>query len=203
MVARAVLVVALVVLAGCPVHMKRNAPGRIDVLAPPAHPEQEVVEKPGDPGEHVVLLTYGGFVAVGGRIGGEHRFANEMGVEVGVQWGDNARSHSKGEPIVPMPEIVIPQRRRGFNIGWALGEADALDSNRLERGPIYVEYAESRFVYGWTAGYGIDPTDGSHGPHVAVNGFGYYAKAGYRTERGFEMMLGLALKLPQSWVWSR
>ncbi len=102
-----------------------------------------------------------------------------------------------------MPPVILPDRRKGINVGWIVYEPGEDDAEAADLGPLYVEYQESERVWGWAVGYGYDPQDDSHGPQVSANGFGYYGKASYRLGRGFDAVIGVVIKLPQSIVWSR
>lgn len=201
---RAAAVLALLVaLAGCPVHMQRNAPGTIDVHAPPSEIAREQVEPPIDPGERVFMVSAGALAGVGVRVGGDGRLAAEGAAEISVSWGELDKSHEKAQPIVPIPIVVLPPKRTGINLGWVFAEPNPDNSDDGELGPIYLEYQVSRLLSGWSAGYSWDPEDDSHGPHVGAFFTGYYVKAGYRIGRGAEAMIGVVLKLPQTFVWSR
>jgi len=195
--------VASALLAGCPAHLERNAPGIVDVMKPPADVSREQVEPPGDPGEKVALLGVGGFGGAGIRLGSDDLFAAEAGVEVSLHWGQLEHSHIKGQPLLPIPPVVLPDKRVGVNVGWIIYEPDPDDTDRSELGPIYVEWLQADRLWSWSAGYSYDPQDESHGPQISMSGFGYYMKASYRFERGADFIIGAVIKLPQTFVWSR
>src|SRR5262249_8364859 len=98
-------------------HYERNAPGHIDVTAPPTSPTEE----PGDPGEHMIVVSPGAFAGGGSGFGGDggSRARASAGVLASIEYGWSPRSHVEDElfGVVPFDSI-------GLAVGWNAYEND-------------------------------------------------------------------------------
>lgn len=197
-------IIALAVCAsGCRIHLEHNAPGNVDVLEPPAEPKVGEVEIPDDPGERFAYISAGPFAAGGVGVTDESGFtsAGEVGAEISLQLGERKKSHRK--PTLFSPLFVLIEPRQGVNLGMVLIEPAADNPDEVELGPVYLEYQRAENLGGWSAGYAVDATDGSHGPMATVFFTGLYLRASYRFGRGPAVMLGVTYKFPVSLIWSR
>lgn len=199
---RAAAAAAVLLLCGCPIHFRHNAPGHIAVHELPRDPAKRKVETPADPGETVMMITAGGFGGGGGRFFQAHESGvtgfGEFGLEAGVHWACEKESHQKPDlfPFLPHP---IPLRTRGVNAGASLVDDG---SGELVLHDVYAEYSERNTFWGWGAGYGVSP-DGTHGPHVQAYLTYAYVRGSWHIDRGGEVTVGMFFKLPQIFTWSR
>lgn len=196
---RLVAVVALA-CAGCTFHMRRNAPGNIDPLVPPADAARPGVEVPGDPGERMVMLTAGGYGGGGGVLapGGDLSGMVEVGPEVGLHFADLAQSHEK--PLLfPVPH-VWPDESWGVNAGLSLLTRDG---EELEPSRLWAEAQRAHRFWGWAVGGGVDLETGDVGPHATAWIASYYARIGFELDGELTATMGMFVKLPATWVWSR
>ena len=173
-------------------HGSLNAPGNVRVLEPPARLEVRDVEPPADPGEQMVVLSYGPFVGGGAVLGdGPARAAFVFGPELGVQYGILQQSHRDDQAL------IFPDRSLGVNVGWTLVAASGHER---------ALYAELQLREGFTflaPGWAWDPEDTTHGPQATL-GFGpFYARATHVLDGETQIHGGLLWKGWSSWIWSR
>lgn len=188
------LALAVSMSAGCTWHLDRNAPGHIDPRRPPN--SNVAFEPPRDPGEIITNVTAGGHIGAGVGFGGPGwdgaGLAAEGGFEIGLHWGEVDQSHVKPD-LLPLPhgwtETAI-----GVNAGVNIVSHDGEES---ELGTVFVEVQRRvLLVGGYAVGYGLDPGDGAHGPHVTAFFSGLYVRAGYQFDRGAALVFGMVIKLP-------
>lgn len=211
------LLAALVALPGCLVfHLERNAPGDVDVHAPPRHIEVERTETPEDPGEHVTRLSLGPYMQAGPAFLHDVRETTprlEVGAELSLAWYDLEVSHT------PNPNAFFGFKHNGLlfieqpvdqiNLAWSFVDVTTPEA-RI--GPLYLEwqrtYLASRPLHGWgvLAGWSLNPYDLSHGPQLGLLGFNgvLFSRLSYRFGEGLSAMFGFTYKLPAAfWVRSR
>lgn len=189
--------IALSVLAtGCAAmrfHRDRNAPGHIDVATP--GPDTGL-ERPRDPGENMIAVNPGVLAAAGGR-GSDPHFVSELSVEVAVNVGTSERSHFEDD------FIIHPHQGIGGVIGWSLLRGLGASDADYDLGPVYVEVQLFRPLHGAGVGYAVDPARSDHGPQVNAFAGPLFVRGRYLFDGGVELQIGLQLKLPIVWVWSR
>ncbi|HJZ86209.1 MAG TPA: hypothetical protein VKN99_13610 [Polyangia bacterium] len=198
---RALAVVVPVLLAamagGCVHwHLEHNAPGLIDVHKPPEHIAEPQPEDPEDPGERMLVLSGGGLVGGGWGAGGAagNRSVASAGGEISLLVGSTPFSHREDN------FFVYPLTALGLNLGWTL-----YDSDGTGLGPLYAELQlqDLPHLTGLAAGWAVDPDDRVHGPQ-ATGSFGpVYVRFNYLFDRGSALTVGLVIKAPLVWVWSR
>jgi len=203
---RPVALLAALALAGCMVHLERNAPGHVDLAAPPTAPAEQV-EEPGDPGENMITLSSGLGLGGGGDFGGagSSRGAFKLTLETTLHFGDRAFSHDENPPFIPLAtNRYYPDRSLGLSLGW-----HALDtsSGRVATGPLYLEaqgFMMEAYASGVGVGWAVDPRSGHHGPQVTLFGLAVFtARYLYLAGVGHEIAAGIQFKFPVTWVWSR
>lgn len=175
-------------------HLEHNAPGIIEVEKPPARKIHQV-ERPRDPGERMVAVSFGGFAGAGLAAFGTPsgvRFAYGAGPELSVVYGENARSHAEDD------FVIFPRPAYGLNLGWTM-----LSEVGTGLGPVYGELQYSDEVLGIAAGWAYDVNDHWHGPQLTSSLGPLYLRATYLTTNGFDVQLGLDLKASLLWIWSR
>lgn len=201
---------------GCLVfHPERDAPGHIDVHAPPERIEVERAEVPEDPGQRVTRLLLGPYLLTGPatRQGQSATLALQAGGELSLGFFELEQSHAPAvdpslgmrDPGLYFPEGTIDQ----VNLGWSVVE---LLGSQQHLGPVYLEWQRTRAresparSWGWMAGYSVSPHDGTHGPQLgalALSGL-VFARASYQFGRGASVLVGFTHKLPLAfWVRSR
>jgi hypothetical protein len=72
-----------------------------------------------------------------------------------------------------------------------------------EVGPLYAEVYAHRELSAAGGGWAWNPHTGDHGPQAFVTLASLYLRGRYFFDDGAEVTLGVQLKLPQVWVWSR
>jgi hypothetical protein len=215
--ARALVAAAAAALAACHSHLERNAPGVVDPATPPARASR-TVEPPGDPGERFVVLSPGVVVAGGGR-SDPARGVFDAAIEVTVDLGERDTSHNDhraGDRLFVPRGWQFPPRGIGFTLGWSAlrvtgrtGEVDgdgdgALAEERaVSRGPLYAEAHRFWSAGGLGGGWTVDPFAGQHGPELFGYLMIYHLRARYLIGEGYEVLVGVQLKLPHAWIWSR
>lgn len=198
----AALALAGALAAGCVVHLERNAPGIVDVRRPPpprGRLAQPVQAEPQDPGERLLVLLPGGFVAGGPLVTGHGtRGVGLAGGELTAIYGTRARSHQ--QPTLLLPVGLLPQH--GF--GGSFGVGAFFDDDRARLGPLYVEGQYAYLgLFTAAAGYAWDPSQGGHGPQISLSAAGLYARTTILAGQGTTFLFGIVLKLPVTVVWSR
>jgi hypothetical protein len=174
-------------------HLDRNAPGMVVLARPPENLAKEGVEPPGDPGEALLAVTAGAYLAGGARLEAwdlEGGWAT--GAELSAHFGCEPRSHDDTDLF------VYPRDAHGVNLGWTFAE-DAGGGV----GPVYLEYQRTEVLTGGAIGLAWDPDDGVLGPQATLNTGPLMLRAAYLHDRGTEVMLGIVLKGAAVWVWSR
>jgi hypothetical protein len=202
MIGRAVLATLVI---GCHFHRDVDAPGVVDPLAPPKDLASPQLEYPGDPGEHRLMLTSGLLGGPGGGSIDDGTFVDLAG-EVTVSWGDSPTTHNDRAATLLLPRsVVVPPRSHGVTLGWSALRftRDAADDIRTTVGPIYVEGQRSWTFAGFGGGWALDPRTGATGPQVQGFFAVYFARARVLFGDGWEIMGGLQLKIPATWVWRR
>lgn len=203
---RSAAALALVVVTACHYHRDTNAPGLVDLERPPSPPGRATMEYPGDPGERMVTVSSGALAGAGARARGV-RTMFEVAAEVTVSLGESDRSHQDGvDRLFVPPGVLVPQRSVGLTLGWSVLQVvprSAGEPAEISTGPLYLELQGARGLVGLAGGWAVDPTSGDHGPQI--NGFlgPSFLRMRYLVDGGFELQLGLQLKLPATWVWSR
>lgn len=199
---RALTLAAL--LPGCGVtYLERNAPGIADIRTPPSPaiptesrppaPDRSV-ERPSDPGGHLVIVSYGVFGGVGGAGGGGQgeRFAYGLGPEVSIAKGTTVSSHPEGFPF-PVMEWGY-----GLNLGWT-----ALTGSRRSVGPLYAEAEIRSSFFAVGVGWVWAPVEPTHGPQATLSFGPLYLRGTHEIDLGTQFHIGLLLKGYSAWAWSR
>jgi hypothetical protein len=198
---RGAVLLLSVAAAGCTIHLARNAPGGIDLGAPPRDPSKRAVETPADPGENVLMLNAGAFAGAGGRSReddlGRGEWIADVGFELGAHWAAEKESHQEPDMFTFIPH-PIPMQTHGVNVGGAWTGTDELRLTDL-----YAEYSRRERLWGWGAGYSYDPDGEHHGPHAQLYLTSLYARASWHFDRGAQFTVGVYLKLPVILTWSR
>jgi hypothetical protein len=195
--ARHVELIAVFAVAACQHwHSDRNAPGHIDVLAPPLDVARRTVESPTDPGEHVVMFSPGFFGGGGGSFGNGRvsRTFGLLGIEAGFRRGVRNTSHTEGD-WTPF----FPDHAWGANLGWTFANTS---EGGLHAGPIYVELQYSLWMSSFAAGYAIDP-NGDQGPQLTLSAGPFYFRTTYFVPDAAAIQFGLVVKFPFVWAWNR
>ncbi len=197
MTACRLLPVLLLALSAC-VHAHRpdNAPGNIDVHAPPRDIAAHEVEPPEDPGEQMMVYSLG---AVGGGGVFFPQAENEevdatwtVGPEVSVGYGTRSRSHNEDD------FFVFPERSYGGSIGWT-----ALTRAGEGVGPIYGEAYFHETLLTVAGGWAWDPNDQTHGPQITLSTLLLFVRATHLFDLGTQAIIGIQLELPYQVVWSQ
>lgn len=191
----ACLLFAVPALTGCfQTHLRRDAPGLVDVRKPPEKIEERAVEEPGDPGERWLTLHYG--VLAGGGVDGRERGADSSGwvlsLDVALHYTDLGYSHDEdGWLYLWFPPTI------GLHLGYRAIEAEPVDLAVLR--PFYLEASWSLFSLGWQA----DFERPAHGPQFTLSFGPLYLRTGYLFDHGGQFEAGLVLQGFHAWIWSR
>ena len=180
---------------GCAVHhLDANAPGHIDVLEPPHDRAARTAEPPKDPGEDMIVFTYG--VLAGGGVAAP----KDENVKGAYGIGPEASLHVGGSDYSHMHDAdpVLPYRAVGFNLGWT-----ALSRPGEGVGPIYGELQYREEGYWLAGGWAYDPDDQLHGPQATIGLGPLYLRVTELFDFGPSFQAGLVLKGSQTWVKSR
>lgn len=208
----AVLAAALVVCAtACHYRRDVNAPGIVDPLTPPPV-ARAALETPGDPGERFVVVSPGLVVGGGTQTGGVVGVL-DLAAEVTLSFGEEAESHNpnalRDRLFVP-PGWLIPRNGWGATLGWSflrvLGrdlDGDGETDNDAATGPLYAELHRFGPVGGAGGGWSVDPATGDHGPELFGYLMFYHLRVRHMIDGETEVLLGVQLKWPLSWVTSR
>jgi hypothetical protein len=197
----------LVALVGCHHHREPNAPGVIDPLAPPKNLGTQEPEYPGDPGETMVMLTYGLLGGPGITTGDDEGFV-DLDPEITLSWGQSDRTHNDAESKLFIPRsVVLPPKSYGISVGWSALRFTKDINNQVDAttGPIYVEAQRAWILAGFGGGIAIDPRSGAIGPQVQGFYTFYFLRSRYLfgDGGGFEFSGGFQLKIPTTWVTRR
>lgn len=194
----------LFICVGCPacliIHSTRNAPGLVELEQPPARIAEPTLAAPKDPGEHLLVLSTGGFAGGGGRLSSKHGVAG-LGLEASLFYGRDATSHDWDTPV----ELWIrPRTGFGLNLGWTAFEHE--DEGGQGTGPFYLEaqvHLTAAGFAGLAAGYAVHPVSRDHGLQATLFWNFVYARVTHLWDRGTELQFGVVLKWRAAWVWSR
>ena len=177
-------------------HRPTNAPGVIDVMAPPREPQrtgEHAVEAPGDPGEQMLVVSAGGLYGGGARFADDTSGHGWLTGEISVLRGVSDRSHY-GDDF-----FIYPQRSWGLNLGFTF-----LEDDTLETGPMYVELQKSNALMStFAGGLAFDLDDRVVGPQLSASFATLFVRGSYLWDRGVELQIGMVWKLPTMWLWSR
>lgn len=193
---------ALVALAACHYHRDTNAPGVIDPLAPPREPTRRGLEYPGDPGEHLIVLTTGALVG-GGAGGVDDGGFGDFAGEVTLSVGDNATTHNDAASRLFLPRgVLLAEQSWGVTLGWSALrlDGDGADGVTAHVGPVYVEAQRATPLLGYGVGWALDPRTGATGPQAQGFFSVYFGRARYLAGAGWEISGGVQLKVPTTWV---
>lgn len=190
---RTPLILALLttLLAGCEtIHSTHNAPGIIAVMTPPAAPSARAVERPADPGEHVLVWNAG---ALGGLGFASSSHDGDTGVrsvsvESSVHLGTSKYSH----PIDGGLSALGDGPRWGLNVGWTSGNA-ARPAHEAVYGEI--QYTNS-FIYSFSAGWAVDVDRSRQGPQFTASFLPLYVRTTTMLGGGTSGEVGLVIKIP-------
>ena len=211
--AKALVFMSILCLAGC-VHVSdRDAPGVVDLDAPPRDIEDMRTEVPEDPGQHVTRLTFGYTMMLGALMAQPDRsavdFVFQPTLEASLAFYDVERSYSgDGIRSLTFPEQEHPQ----INLGWAPVEIQSGDPNAT--GAAYLEWQHNAY---WSAedgrpsvsvagGWAVNPFTLAHGPQVTLSAFYGIAslRAAYLFGGGLYAGVMFTAKYPMfAWAWSR
>ncbi len=180
--------------SGCVhVHLERNAPGRIQVAAPPQALDARALEAPEDPGERMVAFTAGGFAGLGGGKDSAGFFTlRQLGLEASLAYGDRETSHSQDDLF------AFPRRSVGVNLGWVPESVP-----RAGEALIYAEAQVARDGYGVALGYVQELGRGRGGAQLTGFFGPFYARARYFPGGMGTAEGGLFFKIPSVVSWSR
>lgn len=172
--------------------LARNAPGHVNLEGRPEHPESREPEQPEDPGERLLVLSYGGFIGGGVFVdeSGDPDFAT--GPEIAVDVGEREQSHFEDD------FFVLADRSLGLRLGLT-----ALDAKIEPPGPGYAELAFTEHLFRVGAGWSVDVDDERHGPQATLAMGPLYLRANHQFTYGTAVHLGLMLQGSHAWVWSR
>jgi hypothetical protein len=187
---------SLALLSGCMVHYgDRNAPGLAAIEVPPAASAPRRVERPEEPGQHQVLLSYGAFSGIGAAFGGAagDQFVYALGPEISLARGFTEQT---SRDIFLWPWMT---RGYGLNLGWtALTRTD-----KPSVGPIYLE-AELRFqLFTGALGWTVSPRNAAHGPQATFNAGPLYLRANHEFGGPTQLTIGILIKGYSAWFWNR
>ena len=174
-------------------HSPRNAPGHVDVHERPKELAREAPETPRDPGERMVAVTAGGYLGGGLALASPDVGAYATGVEASVHYGENDRSHANDD------FWIYPKSSVGLNVGMTL-----LDQRATKPGVGYAElqWAEDGMV-GFAGGVAVDTRSGRRGPQFTGFVGPLYLRSTTLLSDGTDLEIGIMVKLPAVWVWSR
>lgn len=179
-------------LASCTLsHSARNAPGIIDVEK---RPLTEQDREPRDPGERMIVVSYGAFGG-GGVAGGSGstRGYYAVGPEASVVYGTNPISHRADDLF------VAPREGFGLNLGLS-----ALTSEGTKLGSAYGELAlRADALLGANAGWAVDVNDRTSGPQLSLRFWDIYVRMTHQLDTSTSLSIGLTLHGQHTWVWSR
>jgi hypothetical protein len=198
----------LFLAAGCVIHGARNAPGIVKLSEPPKKLRCQETEQPEDPGERVITFSTGVLFGGGpglGRTGGTQDIY-ALALETSIHYGSRSRSHRGDPPLLPLlTDRYYPKRSVALNLGWRLLEREEDGSAGI--GPGYAElqlFAMDALFSGVAAGWAVDVGEKVHGPQFTLFSLGMlYARVVYLMDRGTDLIFGMQVKLPVTWIWSR
>jgi hypothetical protein len=183
---------ALTAQACVVLHSAHNAPGHIEVAAPPSHLDSRTTESPLDPGEWMGVAALGPYAGGGLTLGGPNgaAAAGAVGAELTLQLGDQELSH-------PDDAIVFPRRSLGVSVGWAetLGDRNVAS--------LYLEAQAMYHLVGLAAGWQIGPDKSTRGPQLTAFFGPLYLRGDVGLDGTTTVHLGVMLKFIGVLVWSK
>ncbi len=196
------IVVAFGVHGCAPTHLRSNAPGHIDVRKPPQRIAERTVERPVDPGEHRLALTFGALTGGGFTLRegeGDDGGGFALSLEVSAHYRQAPRSHHD-DSIMLVPEYY-PLDAIGVNLGYqAIAPSGDIDLGVVR--PFYLELQYSNLWWA-AAGWQADFESSRHGPQL-TGGLGpFYLRLVHLFDTETQLELGVVLKGWHVWVWSR
>lgn len=183
---------ACLVIGCAHTHLERNAPGHVDVRAPPEDLRSREPEQPGDPGERLLTASVGAFAGLGWASPADGRFDYGVGPELSVSLGERPSSHYEDD------FFLLPARSFGLHLGLS-----AVDAEGSGLGPAFAELAFSETLTRLSVGYAVDVGDERNGPQATLAMGPLYLRATHLFSYGTSVHLGLALFGSHSWVWSQ
>jgi hypothetical protein len=209
---RVILVCLLTSLGACHVvHLRKDAPGDVDVLSPPEDLETQATQVPDDPGEEVVVMTLGLSNASGSLINrsGRPRVSYQLIIESSFAWYDVPESPVLRPEMDWMMPGEVGKRLPGssftqLNLGLSPLEVTR-DGAHL--GPVYAELQRTfilphrLFAFHTSAiaaGYVYHSALKAHGPQLTVSFLGNLLslRGAYFLDRGAFLGGSLNLKIP-------
>lgn len=173
--------------------LSRNAPGHIQLKNLPKEPASSAAEIPDDPGERVLLLSYGVFAGGGARFE-DRDVAGDFGIgpEVALDLGQRKHSHYEDD------FFVLPDRSFGLRLGLNLLE------HRLEPpGAAFGELSYTEELFRLSGGWAWDVDDARHGPQVTLAAGPLYLRASHALDLGTSVHGGLLIYGSHAWIWSQ
>lgn len=209
--------VAVIALAACGPglkhHSSRNAPGIVDIDAPPAQENADPAwyEVPRDPGEHAVGIAPGMGVQFGaGRISSD--FTVEMTAQLHVSYAPRESSLGRGA-------VGYPWDSWGATLGWGIFQVTEDDDpntfmdDEYYFGPIFAEVTRQWLFFSASAGLVLYPTPGEvasgraegvdAGGQISLMAMPFGVRARYVADTGFEIFAGYQFEIPYAVTWSR
>ena len=163
---------------------ERNAPGHIDLTAPPPAVRREL---PADPGRQGLLVSAG---LLGGQaIAGGETGERTLQVELSTAWYQlppGAEDDTKRLPT-----------RTGINLGWTAAGSTAT-THRL-----YLEAQRASDLIGAAAGWTAHPVTGAHGPQATLFLGPLWLRGLWLLDGRAELQLGFQLKGHARFGWHR
>jgi hypothetical protein len=175
-----VLALAVLGAGGClHVDSQRNAPGHVDVRAPPARIEIERTERPADPGERIVVLSPGVLLAR----------SSPVGLELSFHYGESSVSHERDHRV---GGLLLPDRSLALNLGGT-----------VSAGQFYAEVQAGTPIAALAAGYVRDRDRARSGAQSTAFLGPLYLRVRYFPDGGGQLELGFLFKAPLAISWSR
>jgi hypothetical protein len=178
-------------------------PGFVDVATPPPVVEQRHIVPPRPAGEKMLLITAGVFGSIGFHAGEAGvGTSSTWGGETTVHWGEREWHHTDELGAPPVPAIVYPRTSWGLTFGGSARSASR-SSAASNSGNLYLEIQRNvDFGAGFAAGPVWEPQTGQVGAQMTL-----FATLAYLRLTVLDLnpalQIGLMMKLPLTWVWSR
>ncbi len=175
-------------------HLPRNAPGHVRVEVPPENMANPEPELPEDPGERMLIVSYGVFAGGGVLAEEDADLAGDYGLgpEISVELGDRNRSHFQDD------FFVLPDRSLGLRFGL-----NVLDSKLEPPGAGFSEFAYTDEFVRAGAGWAWDADDARHGPHATLAAGPFFVRGMHLLDYGTSVHAGLLIGGSHAWIWSR
>jgi hypothetical protein len=211
-------VAIMAVLAGCGPglkhHSSHNAPGNVDIDAPPARQtaEPDTYEVPVDPGENALGIAPGGSIQFGaGRLTGD-TMAMEFALQLHLSYSKRGSSRGRGA-------VGYGWDNWGATVGWAFvqntedEDPETYSGSDTYMGPIYAEVTRQWYALAASAGVAIYPTPGSSangraegvdaGAQISLMCEPFGVRARFVQDSGFEIFAGYQFEIPYAVTWSQ